>query len=202
MFGPILIHIKKVQYTNTISAIGYWILTVKWMKTEQSVNKPSVKWSACEPVLQVGGGLGVLQQRLSDVIKVQLVGQPVAAVHIITVSQQALRIGSDAGGSAIEPETTSGTVTGEMRSNYHVGLGNLSTEMCHNTEYRSSALLSLHFENVLKQVGGERTVGFELLQVNKVSLQDHLLVQNLNPIWTVAVRLRHNKHLRDRKHWM
>lgn len=51
-------------------------------------------------------------------------------------------------------------------------------------------------ENVLKQGGGQRAVASDLLQVNKVSVQDHLLVQKLRPVWRHAVRFRHNKHLR------
>lgn len=52
-------------------------------------------------------------------------------------------------------------------------------------------------ENVLKQAGGQRTEAFELLQVNKVSVQDHLLVQNLGPVRRETVRLRHDEDLRE-----
>lgn len=61
--------------------------------------------SAAQPVAQVARRLGVLQQHLGDVVQVLLVRQPVAAVHVVTVSQQALDVGGDAAGSAVQPET-------------------------------------------------------------------------------------------------
>lgn len=60
--------------------------------------------SAGQPVVQVAGRLGVLQQRLGDVVQVLLVGQPVAGVHVVAVHQQALHVGGDAGRNALQPE--------------------------------------------------------------------------------------------------
>lgn len=58
-----------------------------------------VEWvsqSAGQPVIKVAGSLGVLQQRLGDIVQVLLVCQPVAGVHVLAVRQQTLNVGSDA----------------------------------------------------------------------------------------------------------
>lgn len=70
--------------------------------TDQKTTQPGNR-SAGQPVVQVAGGLGVLQQHLGDIVQILLVCQPVAAVHVITVSQQALHVGGDAAGGAIQP---------------------------------------------------------------------------------------------------
>lgn len=62
-----------------------------------------VQWvgqSASQPVVEVAGRFGVLQQRLGDIVQVLLVGQPVASVHVVAVRQQTLYVGSDAARSA------------------------------------------------------------------------------------------------------
>lgn len=62
-----------------------------------------VQWisqSAGQPVIKVAGSLGVLQQRLGDIIQVLLVGQSVAGVHVVAVRQQTLYVGSIAARSA------------------------------------------------------------------------------------------------------
>lgn len=61
--------------------------------------------SSGQPVIQVAGSLGVLQQRLCDIVQVLLVGQPVAGVHVVAVRQQPLRVGSHAAGSTAQPGT-------------------------------------------------------------------------------------------------
>lgn len=65
-----------------------------------------VSLSAGESVLQVVGGVCVLQHHFGDIVQILLVGQPIAAVHVITVCQQALHVGSAAAGSTVESETT------------------------------------------------------------------------------------------------
>lgn len=77
--------------------------------------------SAGESVLQVVGGVGVLQHHFGDIVQILLVGQPVATVHVITVRQQVLHVHGDAVGSTVQPETTATHIrTGEMRSNHQV----------------------------------------------------------------------------------
>lgn len=58
-----------------------------------------------QPVIKIAGSLGVLQQRLGDIIQVLLVGQSVAGVHVIAVGQQTFYIGSDAARTAAKPAT-------------------------------------------------------------------------------------------------
>lgn len=71
---------------------------------EESVQSVSQS-SSGQPVIKVAGSLGVLQQRLGDIVQVLLVGQPVAGVHVVAVRQQTLYVGSDAAGSAAQPGT-------------------------------------------------------------------------------------------------
>lgn len=91
---------------------------INWQTTP--VNQSVSDWvrrSAGESVLQVVGGVCVLQHHFGDIVEILLVGQSIAAVHVIAVRQQPLHVGSDAAGSTIESETNN---TGETRSNLQV----------------------------------------------------------------------------------
>lgn len=96
--------------------------------------------------------------------------------------QQPLHIRSSTAGSAIQPGTQI------SRFDQWFGI---------SQKFHLVTLLFLLFENVLKQTGGQRTPAFELLQVSKVCVEDNLLVQDVGPVWTIAVGFRHHKHLRD-----
>lgn len=138
------------------------------IQVSRSCQAPSV----CQSIIQVAAGSVILQQRLGDVVQFLLVGQSVAGVDVIAVCQQPLHIRSSTAGSAVQPGTQI------SRFDQRFGI---------SQKFHLVTLLFLLFENVLKQTGGQRTPAFELFQVSKVCVEDDLLVQDVGPVWTIAV---------------
>lgn len=113
MFFFLYFYINKYRTSTVLSGFDVLVKRLKNVQSvDQSVDPPvsqsidqSVSRSARQPVVQVAGRLGVLQQCFGDIIQILLVGQPIAGVHVITVRQQALHVRSDAARSALHPET-------------------------------------------------------------------------------------------------